>query len=142
MIKTNDADKAAGNLKFLVESGLIANEERRRQIEHYLAKRKPGTGTTLPVSGVPASRQTLPCPIKSSEDMATLVVPSTYIVAITKSPTECEFSLSGAGPPSSKKVECTTVHALAWVPDNVGVTVSERKSETGSGKDCIIDVSG
>jgi hypothetical protein len=49
IIKTgNDADKAAVNLRFLVEVGLISDPDRRRDIQSYLARQPPGKGPALP----------------------------------------------------------------------------------------------
>jgi hypothetical protein len=50
MIKTGEPDKAAGNLKFLIDTGLISNEERVAQIQRYLSTRQPGTGPFLPAA--------------------------------------------------------------------------------------------
>jgi hypothetical protein len=50
MIKTGEPDKAAGNLKFLIDTGLINNEERVVQIQRYLSTRQPGTGPFLPTA--------------------------------------------------------------------------------------------
>jgi peptidoglycan hydrolase-like protein with peptidoglycan-binding domain len=49
MIKTGDPDKAASNLKFLVDAGLITDPGER--IKTYLANRKPGEGAALPLPG-------------------------------------------------------------------------------------------
>jgi hypothetical protein len=55
MIKTSDADKAAENLKFLVDSGLVGDGPLNTKIRSFLADRKPGTGPVLsgpsPVAG-------------------------------------------------------------------------------------------
>ncbi|KNH29495.1 hypothetical protein ACS77_02100 [Pseudomonas syringae] len=48
MIKTGSADKAAENLKFLLEAGLIADSVRAGKIREFLSKREPGEGPTLP----------------------------------------------------------------------------------------------
>jgi len=48
MIKTNDPDKAAANLEFLLKSGLIDDPDRARKIQKFLSSRAPGTGPTLP----------------------------------------------------------------------------------------------
>ena len=48
MIKTGDPDKAAENLKFLVEAGLISDALRRASIEKFLTERKAGQGPALP----------------------------------------------------------------------------------------------
>jgi len=50
MIKTGEPDKAAGNLKFLIDTGLISNEQRVAQIQRYLSTRQPGTGPFLPAA--------------------------------------------------------------------------------------------
>jgi tetratricopeptide (TPR) repeat protein len=48
VVKTTDPDTAAENLKFLVETGLIADSNTRDQIPAYLNKRQPGQGVSLP----------------------------------------------------------------------------------------------
>jgi hypothetical protein len=48
MIKTGDADHAARNLDFLLESGLISDSQRMAKIKMFLAERKPGAGPALP----------------------------------------------------------------------------------------------
>lgn len=48
MIKTGDADKAAGNLQFLLDAGLIADPERATMLKEFLARRVPGSGPALP----------------------------------------------------------------------------------------------
>jgi GH24 family phage-related lysozyme (muramidase) len=48
MIKTGNPDRAAENLKFLVETGLIRDPSVRSDLLTYLNARKPGTGPTLP----------------------------------------------------------------------------------------------
>src|SRR3954451_3422161 len=50
MIKTGEPDKAAVNLQFLIDTGLISNEARVKQIKSHLAERKPGTGPALPTA--------------------------------------------------------------------------------------------
>src|SRR5262245_10399380 len=49
MIKTGDPEKAADNLKFLVEAGLISDADRRKNIQNFLAHRPAGQGPALPV---------------------------------------------------------------------------------------------
>jgi poly(3-hydroxybutyrate) depolymerase len=51
MIKTHDPDKAAENLSFLLEAGLITNENTRKLLTTFLAHRKPGEGPSLPAPG-------------------------------------------------------------------------------------------
>ena len=46
-IKVGDADKAANNLRFLVDTGLLT-EETSKKVHVYLDARKPGQGVTLP----------------------------------------------------------------------------------------------
>lgn len=53
VVKTNDPDKAAENLKFLVDTGLIADPNVRQQLQTYLDKRKPGEGVVLPTPQAP-----------------------------------------------------------------------------------------
>jgi hypothetical protein len=49
MIKTNDPDKAAINLNFLVEAHLIS-DPKRAELQKYLQERKPGQGPALPAA--------------------------------------------------------------------------------------------
>jgi GH24 family phage-related lysozyme (muramidase) len=51
MIKTGDPDKAANNLRFLLEAGLIRDALLRGDLQRFLNTRKPGTGPTLPTTG-------------------------------------------------------------------------------------------
>src|SRR5262249_55523599 len=44
MIKTGDTEKAASNLEFLLKSGLVAEQDRVKKLEEFLAKRAPGAG--------------------------------------------------------------------------------------------------
>jgi hypothetical protein len=48
VIKTNDPDKAAVNLSFLLDAHLIASPDQRRDLEAYLKNRQPGKGVALP----------------------------------------------------------------------------------------------
>jgi hypothetical protein len=49
IVKTGDSDKAAVNLQFLIDVGLISDKEGR--IQTYLVKREPGKGVSLPTAG-------------------------------------------------------------------------------------------
>jgi hypothetical protein len=57
VIKTGDADKAATNLKFLVDTGLITNSGRIEKIHAFLEQRPEGRGPTLPVGQSSADRE-------------------------------------------------------------------------------------
>lgn len=48
MIKTGSPDKAAENLRFLLEAGLIIDPVVRRDLTKFLDSRKPGSGPALP----------------------------------------------------------------------------------------------
>jgi hypothetical protein len=48
MIKTGDSEKAAGNLDFLLSSGLVTDDQIRNRLTTYLAARTPGSGPALP----------------------------------------------------------------------------------------------
>jgi V8-like Glu-specific endopeptidase len=52
MIKTGDTEKAAENLTFLLESGLIENNIIRDKLEGYLSIRRPGSGPALPSTNI------------------------------------------------------------------------------------------
>jgi GH24 family phage-related lysozyme (muramidase) len=53
MIKTGSPDKAAENLRFLLEAGLITDTKIRNQLTQYLSTRKEGSGPALPSPFVP-----------------------------------------------------------------------------------------
>jgi hypothetical protein len=53
-IKTGNPDAAAVNLQFLLDLKLISNPETVAHLDTFLAKRKPGTGPSLPVLAVQA----------------------------------------------------------------------------------------
>lgn len=58
MIKTSDPEKATNNLKFLLESGLIADELRAAKLREYLSKRPASSGPVLPApAGSPPERE-------------------------------------------------------------------------------------
>jgi hypothetical protein len=60
MIKTNDSDRAAENLRFLIETGLISDEKIVQQVRKFLADRKKGTGPFLSSSAIGGAGST-PC---------------------------------------------------------------------------------
>jgi hypothetical protein len=47
-LKTNDPDKAATNLAFLLQTGLIVAGDRRKSLAAYLKNREAGQGPALP----------------------------------------------------------------------------------------------
>lgn len=82
MIKTGDPDKAAENLQFLLDAGLITNPERAEKLRVFLAEREPGSGPTL---ATPSSSAAILGSIVGVDDAvnvgtldrsSTLVVPS------------------------------------------------------------------
>ena len=48
MIKTGDPEHAASNLEFLVQSGLISDQQLLSNIQTFLKQRQPGSGPSLP----------------------------------------------------------------------------------------------
>jgi outer membrane protein OmpA-like peptidoglycan-associated protein len=63
MIKTGDPDKAAKNLKFLWEAGLISDTKLSDKLDKFLRDRKAGEGPALPSAlpiNPPMARLTLP----------------------------------------------------------------------------------
>jgi hypothetical protein len=62
VVKTNDPDKAAANLKFLVDTGLIADQTIRQQLQTYLGTRNPGEGVFLPTPQAQPASITHPHP--------------------------------------------------------------------------------
>jgi hypothetical protein len=55
VVKTNDPNKAAINLRFLADTGLIGEGLLKTKIDTYLKNRKTGSGIVLP----PPSRTTI-----------------------------------------------------------------------------------
>jgi hypothetical protein len=53
MIKTGDPDKAAENLRFLINAGLIGDSSLRKSVVDFLATRKAGSGPVLPSPAQP-----------------------------------------------------------------------------------------
>jgi len=53
VVKTNDPDKAAVNLQFLLDIGLITNPETKKGLTNYLKNRKEGQGFALPTAAAP-----------------------------------------------------------------------------------------
>jgi S1-C subfamily serine protease len=65
-IKANsDPDKAATNLKFLVETALISNADRRAEIQSFLKNRKQGEGPALPSATPNTNKEVLPASLFS-----------------------------------------------------------------------------
>jgi hypothetical protein len=54
VIKTADPEKAAENLAFLLDAGLIADAARRAALKTFLDNRKPGEGPSIPPTGAAA----------------------------------------------------------------------------------------
>jgi hypothetical protein len=48
MIKTGDTEKAAINLQFLVDTGLVTTPDLSSRLQSYLSRRKAGAGPSLP----------------------------------------------------------------------------------------------
>ena len=65
VIKTADPEKAAVNLAFLLDAGLIADSERRAALKTFLDNRKPGEGPSIPPTGAatPFSRPNYNLPL-------------------------------------------------------------------------------
>ena len=52
MIKTGEPDKAAENLRFLIDAGLVVDPSLKKRVTVYLTDRKPGSGPSLPAPAV------------------------------------------------------------------------------------------
>ncbi|MEH2605025.1 hypothetical protein V1277_004402 [Bradyrhizobium sp. AZCC 1588] len=55
VIKTADPEKAAVNLAFLLDAGLIADDARKAALKTFLDNRKPGEGPSIPPTGAAAT---------------------------------------------------------------------------------------
>ena len=53
--KTADPEKAATNLAFLLDAGLIVDDVRRKALKAFLDKRQPGEGPNIPPGGASSS---------------------------------------------------------------------------------------
>jgi hypothetical protein len=53
MIKTANPDKAAINLRFLLDAGLIVDPDRREKLAAYLKNREQANGPSLSVTASP-----------------------------------------------------------------------------------------
>ncbi len=51
VIKTDDTEKAAVNLAFLLDAGLITDDKRKAALKSFLDKRQPGEGPSIPPIG-------------------------------------------------------------------------------------------
>lgn len=56
VIKTDDSEKAAVNLGFLLEAGLISDPARKAALKTFLEKRQPGEGPSIPPAGAAAQQ--------------------------------------------------------------------------------------
>jgi CDP-diacylglycerol pyrophosphatase len=52
LVKTADPDKAATNLQFLLDAGLLSDKVMTSSLKAYLAARMPGQGVALPSGGI------------------------------------------------------------------------------------------
>jgi hypothetical protein len=52
VVRTGNPDKAAVNLRFLLQAGLIDDGRTRARLTSFLDQRKPGTGPSLPQEGI------------------------------------------------------------------------------------------
>jgi hypothetical protein len=68
MVKTGSADKAAENLRFLADAGLVTNTARLAAIRHFLETRSPGQGPFLPSSAVASLTSLAPANLLPSND--------------------------------------------------------------------------
>jgi V8-like Glu-specific endopeptidase len=80
MIKTGDADKAAENLRFLANAGLVTDPQRLAAIQRFLATRSPGQGPSLPpASSAPGLQPTRTLPQSDPLRAASLAVGRLYV---------------------------------------------------------------
>lgn len=100
MIKTGDPDSAARNLKFLIDTGLIAEPTRVKQIEAYLEK--PASVPVLPAAN---GRYTI-----ERSDATT----AAYMPALQKSLDDYIVYLDGLGLP--KPTNKVVIHVAARLP--------------------------
>jgi len=129
-IKANsDPDKAAANLRFLADTALISNSERRAEIVTFLNRRKPGEGPALPSTNSSPQR-----PV-SGADLVQRSRPSIGFLTLN-------FSKAGGSPSwPSKTGTCfilndqgyaLTAASLFWAPESSGTKITVSLGSTSN----------
>jgi hypothetical protein len=95
MLKTSDADSAAANLQFLVDSGLLTDPQQVRRLRAYLRDRKPGQGVALP-SPTSAPRPPDWEPLKTSLRVADTAAHPFQLLNPPMTAPMWQYSLSGS----------------------------------------------
>lgn len=100
VVKVNDPDKAAVNLRFLVDTGLIQDAATRKYLQVYLETRKPGEGVVLPgieksVSISPSQYGKLSCVFVPSDDSMSHDVKTALVNVLSAPPLSLEVVSDG-----------------------------------------------
>jgi hypothetical protein len=133
MIKTGNREDAARNLQFLLETGLIAEQDTRLSIEAFLGARQPGEGPALPSPDrlSPSMSRHLCLDGKMNLFAETGMA---VIIEEKHSPASCSISINGAGP-GDREIPCRNLdNAIVYIPQNL---VSRT---TYSGDSCHVEV--
>ena len=133
MIKTGNPDKAAENLRFLVEAGLITDTSLRKRVTTFLENRKPGSGPTLPSAAafLRESRTSYECPAAR----ARLVAGSNDSVNVAYQGHRCEFSVNGGTQATGISASCPNGNAIAYV-----MPKGRAASAIETSGDCLIEI--
>lgn len=116
VIRTGSPDKAAENLRFLLDSGLVAEPDLVRRLHGFLDKRKVGSGPSLPLADAPFALRAYAAGEQEAIDKA--------FSLLTDSIDDVNFRLAKimiAGPKDSDKIL------------NVSLQLDEAKSDLSVG---------
>jgi hypothetical protein len=105
LVKTGDQAKAAENLKFLVDTGLVKNTDLKNSLSLYLGSRKPGEGVVLPAAAGTATRPQRPffactaAGLVSSllQEIERKLKEKPYELTVTSTPVDDPFNLGIGG---------------------------------------------
>jgi hypothetical protein len=132
VVKTSDPDKAAVNLRFLLDVGLVTNENTKVGLASYLKTRKSGQGFALPSAersplfNFSKQKTGLSADVKAQDEIAYMVK---YLKGnIAKNGDTIKQALTGYTGPSkiTKVVEIFRQHGYPDVDENAKINLDDR----------------
>lgn len=129
MIKTNNPDKAAENLEFLLKAGLISDSEQQTKLQRFLDKREPGSGPSLPSQNTPGLIRGVVGP-DDAVDVKTLAADSSL-----KKPSAAVGQIKVLTKDSDQPFQCTAF----LVGDDIVLTASFCIEEASAAEFSIYD---